>query len=125
MSARSPLMKAKTMGSDLKNPSRYGGRNCPSRSPIGDPPEALKDDEREAWHSFVAELPWLAASHRAILHLASILRAKVEGGIDGVNHLQVYSSTLSKLGATPADESRIGWHEDDEDDDEFFGKGAN
>ncbi|WP_156521665.1 hypothetical protein [Croceicoccus pelagius] len=56
------------------------------------------------------------------MHLAAILRAKVEGGIDGVNHLQVYSPTLSKLGATPADAARIAWSDDEDDADEFFGR---
>lgn len=73
-----------------------------------------------AWHEFVAELPWLNRSHRSIMHLACILRAKVESGIDGVNYLQVYSATLSKLGASPADESRISFSSDNEPD-EFFG----
>lgn len=122
MPARNPLMKAKATGADLKNPSRYAGHNSPDQSSIGEAPESLKPEEREAWERFVSELPWLAASHRAIVHLAAILRAKVEGGIDGVNHLQVYSATLSKLGATPADAARIAWSDDEDDADEFFGR---
>lgn len=120
--SRTPTAKAKTLGADIRNPARYASRNAPQVSPLGNPPEALNEAERKAWALFEAELPWLARSHRAIVHLACILRAKVEGGIDGINHLQVYSATLSKLGASPADESRIAWSEDEDDEDEFFGR---
>ncbi len=116
---RTPISKAHITGTATRNPGRYAGRNAPNLSALGEPPDVLNAAEREAWVLFEAELPWLHRSHRAIVHLACVLRAKIEAGIDGINHLQVYSATLSKLGATPADESRVGWHEDDDEDDWF------
>jgi hypothetical protein len=120
MTARTPTAKAKITGAANKNPSRYRGLNSPTLSAIGEPFECMGNAEQVAWHDFVAELPWLNRSHRAIVHLACILRCKVHGGSDGVNYLQVYSATLSKLGATPADASRVGYNQQDDEPDEFF-----
>ncbi|MGE0776457.1 MAG: hypothetical protein AB7L36_15660, partial [Sphingomonadaceae bacterium] len=89
---------------------------------IGDPPERLDAEQREAWEQFAAEIPWLNRSHRAIVELAARLRAKVTAGYDGINHFQVYSAILSKLGATPVDASRVFTGGPDESDpsDKFF-----
>ncbi len=123
--ARNPLAKAQIMGADRKNPQRYRGRNNPACSPIGDPSAFLNDDQRKAWDMFVAEIPWLTASDRPLLELATVLRAGFNAdAMTGINRLQVYSSVLSKLGATPVDRSRIGVTADEEDDplDGFFGR---
>lgn len=120
--ARNPLAKAQILGADRKNPQRYRGRNDPASSPIGEPSRFLSEAQREAWNSFVAEIPWLTASDRPLLELASVLRAGFTAdAMTGINRLQVYSAVLSKLGATPVDRSRIGFTGDEEDEhDEFF-----
>jgi hypothetical protein len=120
MTAKTPKTKADITGASLRNPSRYRGANSPTISAVGEPFEIMTEAEQIAWHNFTAELPWLNRAHRAILHLACILRVKVTSGSDGINYLQVYSAILSKLGASPADESRVGYGRDDDEPDEFF-----
>lgn len=116
--ARTPLAKAQIMAADRKNPQRYRGRNDPACSPIGEASRFLNDQQREAWQSFVAEIPWLTAADRPLLELASVLRAGFTADtMTGINRLQVYSSILSKLGATPVDRSRIGAPADDREDE--------
>jgi hypothetical protein len=121
--ARQPTAKARITGAAAKNPQRHRNRNNPAASPLGDPSPFLDQDQKEAWHKFLAEIPWLVAADRAMLEVASILRARfqAEGGYLGVNHIQVYSAILSKLGATPADRSRITPADDEPAEDEFFG----
>jgi hypothetical protein len=77
------------------------------------------------WNEFVAELPWLHSGHRVLLRMACRLSARMEGDDFGVSATQALSSILSKLGATPVDETKVahGGGEDDEDPAEgFFGR---
>ena len=106
---RIPGMKADITGSTLKNPARYKGRTIPGgTNAIGDPPETLDDAQAGAWHAFVRELPWLDSSHRALLHIASLLRARLHTDpAMGVNAMQTLSAILSKLGASPVDRSKV------------------
>ncbi len=126
MSHRTPKAKAAVSGAAMKNPARFTGRNEPSVAPLGEPSPLLKDDERDAWLRFSGELPWLVESDRALLEVASALRARIltRDGV-GINHLQVYSAILSKLAATPVDRSRVSVPVDEEDDDPdgFFSPG--
>lgn len=66
-------------------------------------------------------MPRLYVGHRALLRLVCKLAARMDGGELGVQASSVLSGLLSKLGATPADESRV-FHvaPDDDADDEFF-----
>ncbi len=119
--ARTPAGKARVTGADTRNPARHRGRNDPTVAPLGDASTYLDEPQRAAWEKFKGEIPWLVASDRALLEIACILRARFTTSPDiGVNNLQVYSAVLSKLGATPADRSRINTP-DEPDEDEFFG----
>jgi hypothetical protein len=83
----------------------------------------MSDAEQEAWHEFASELPWLNSSHRALLHLACRLRARLTTDPDmGVNAMQAYSSVLSKLAATPVDETKVSAPDGEDEDptDRFF-----
>jgi hypothetical protein len=70
----------------------------------------------------------LNSGHRVLLRLACQLSARLDtgdgkGGEMGVSAAQALSSVLSKLGATPVDETKVMHGGDDEDeDDEFFGR---
>ncbi len=117
-----PLV-ADVSGASAKNPQRHRGRHSAQSSALGDPPSSLTPAQRRAWVAFAAELPWLKGSHRALLRLACVLRARVESTPDiGVTALSAYSAILSKLGATPVDETRVGVPDADEADptDRFF-----
>jgi len=71
-------------------------------------PVCLALAQAAAWQDLVAELPLLNSSHCAVLQIAAVLRARLNGDPDmGVDAMQAYSAVLSKLGATPANESRV------------------
>ena len=80
--------------------------------------------EKKCWKELAGEMPWLNASHRILLRLTCHHAARLEGDGDlGVSASQALSSLLSKLGATPVDESRISYADDDEGDNDsrWFG----
>jgi hypothetical protein len=79
----------------------------------------MDDEEKAQWFEFVRDLPWLNSSHRVILRVACRLTVALDGDDFGVSKAQALSSILSKLGATPADESRVSMPQDDEPN-EFF-----
>jgi len=118
---RLPVAKAAVTGADAKNPSRHAGRTKPKGTrAIGEPYAKMTLDEQAQWHEFVRDLPWLNSSHRVILLMACKLTVDMDGDEFGVSKAQALSSILSKLGATPADESKVSGGGDDDEDDEFF-----
>jgi hypothetical protein len=119
---RLPVEKAKVTGAAVKNPGRHSDRKKPKGTrPIGEPYAAMSGAEQIQWHEFVRDLPWLNSSHRVLLRLACVLAASMDGADFGVSKAQALGSILSKLGATPADESKVTVPDGDEDEDEFFG----
>lgn len=119
---RLPVGKAEVTGAALKNPSRHADRRKPKGTrPIGEPYGSMSDAEKIQWHEFVGDLPWLNSSHRVILRLACRLASDMDGDDFGVSKAQALGSILSKLGATPADESKVSAPNDEGEDDEFFG----
>lgn len=119
---RLPPSKAGVSGAAAKNPSRYAGRRAPgSRRPIGEPFPTMTTAEAEVWRECAASMPWLSAAHRVLLRLVCKLAARMNEGELGVQASSVLSGLLSKLGATPVDESRV-FHADPDDDpdDAFF-----
>lgn len=117
---RLPAAKAKALGADVKDPARHADRVEPSGRPLGDAPTFLDEHGLKAWEGFKRELPWLMESDRAVMEVCSQVRGLILAGEDvGVTKLSMYQSMLSKLGATPADRTRISAPEQEEDD-EFF-----
>jgi hypothetical protein len=122
---RLPAQKAEVSGATLKNAGRHAGRKAPRTRPIGEPFARMTNDQRQAWDQFRDELPWLNNSHRALLEIACNVRARLASGDEvGINVLQTYSAILSKLAATPVDETRISANsaEDEDPADRFFGR---
>lgn len=120
---RLPAAKAEVAGAALINPERFRGRKSQSRPrPLGDPYARMTDPQKEAWDEFRAEMPWLNSTHRPLVRLACIWTAKMDEGDFGVSATQALSSILSKLGATPVDETKVNHGEDGDDDpaDAFF-----
>jgi hypothetical protein len=119
---RLPVDKAKALGSDIAHPGRHASRSKPRGTRhIGEPYKTMSDGEQEQWHEFVRDLPWLNSSHRVVLKLACRLTCQMDDGDFGVSKAQALGSILSKLGATPADESKVSAPDDEEEADEFFG----
>lgn len=84
----------------------------------------MTDAEIAYWEELVRELPWLHSGHRLLLRMACRLSARLDEGDVGVEAMKALSSLLSKLGATPVDESKVNHGGDEEEDpaDEFFGR---
>lgn len=125
MSNRLPAQKAEISGAAIKNAGRFKDRKAPKARPIGEPFARMSDAQKEAWDQFRDELPWLNSTHRALLEVASNVRARLSGGdAVGINVLQTYSAILSKLAATPVDETKVNHGDEGEDDpsDKFFGR---
>lgn len=119
---RTPLKKAEVAGRTQVNPGRYRGRSSPAGTgPIGEPYANMTEPQKVHWREFAIDLPWLNSSHRVLLRLACHLAARLDGDVEmGVAAIQALSAILSKLGATPVDESRVSWPDEDEDEDEKF-----
>jgi hypothetical protein len=121
---RLPAAKADVSGAAIKNPQRHKARNVPkgTRS-LGQPYARMTPGQAEAWEEFREELPWLNSAHRALLQLACVLRDRLNNDPEmGVNALSAYSSILSKLAATPVDETKVGTPDGEDEDpaDQFF-----
>jgi hypothetical protein len=122
---RLPQAKAEVSGAIIKDAGRFADRQGPKRPrPLGDAYLKMTDAQKEAWEEYRAELPWLNSSHRPLLRLACIWTAKMDDAEFGVSATQALSSILSKLGATPVDETKVNHGDEAEDDpsDRFFGR---
>ena len=85
----------------------------------------MTDAQKAVWSEMVGDMPWLNSSHRVLLRLACYHAARLdEGGDFGVSATQALSSILSKLGATPVDETKVNHGDGDDEDpaDEYFGR---
>jgi hypothetical protein len=120
---RLPALKAEVSGATVKNPQRFADRSGVRRArPIGEPYKTMSDREIEQWHEFVRDLPWLNSSHRVLLKLACRLTCQMDDGDFGVSKALALGSILSKLAATPVDETKVSAPDDDEDSpaDKYF-----
>ena len=122
---RLPAAKAEAAGAALKNPGRFKDRKVPAKvRPIGKPYAGMTPEQVKVWNESVENMPWLHAGHRLLLRQVCILAARMETDPDmGVSALQALGAALSKLGATPTDETKVNHGDGDETDpsDEFFG----
>jgi hypothetical protein len=116
-----PVDVAKVTGATVKHPGRHADRKKPSGTrPLGEPYVKMTADEKAQWHEFARDLPWLNSSHRVLLRVACRLTVDLDGADFGVSKAQALSSILSKLGATPVDESKVASPADDNSGNEFF-----
>jgi len=74
---------------------------------IGTPYKGVIAAQVTVWKECVSNIPWLNAAHRLLLRQICILGARMETGQDAsVSSTHALSAMLSKLGATPTDESK-------------------
>lgn len=119
-----PHAVAITTGAAAKNPARYRQKALKRiASGLGSPPSYLSPPEIEAWCAFQVEMPWLTASDRTLVAIASKLRARMvadpEMGVKAMTQLRL---CLSAMGGTPADRQKVASSGDGEGDpvDEFL-----
>lgn len=118
---RIPAAKAAVTGAVIANPGRHAARKEPTTKPLGEPTSFLDEHGKTAWEGFKRELPWLMESDRAVIEVCAQVRGLLLAGEDvGVTKLSMYQSMLSKLGATPADRTKVSAPADDDDGNEFF-----
>ena len=121
---RTPTDKAEVSGSASRNPGRFKDRSRPSGTrPLGDPYARMTDEQKACWEEIQANCPWLHSAHRPLVRMASMWMAKLDENQEfGVNATNALSSLLSKLVATPSDESKVNHAGDGDEDpsDEFF-----
>lgn len=115
---RKSLSHLRASGTYHKNPGRYSGWNEPIEEALGDPSEWLSKAATDAWLDMVPSMPWLRRSHRFIMEIASILTSKMAAGELGVPGMNLLRIVMGKLGATPADFSRIDWTPPATDDED-------
>ena len=114
---RTPLALARLSGSIRQHPGRFRGRSDPQSAPLGEPPEWMSDPQRAAWHMFRCEIPWLMESDRALVEIASYLRARVRAGEEvGTPLLNLLRLCMAQMGATPADRSKVAIPDEPDDD---------
>ena len=120
---RTPKAIARITGQADKHPERFNERVDPPVGAIGPAPKTLGPIERAAWNSFATEMPWLCASDKWIVGLASQLSARTHEADCPIGIYAQLRLCLSSMGGTPADRSRVQWliHDPDEDPvDEFL-----
>jgi hypothetical protein len=77
---RIPRSRAIIEGRIDINPGRYNRKEPKVGDPLGDPPKWASEAQAKAWGGFQSELPWLNRSHRCLVEIASIVRARFESG---------------------------------------------
>lgn len=117
---RLPQSKAEVSGAAAKNAGRFEGRRTSkSTRGIGAPYATMGEYECLAWDQVVSEATWLNSSHRQMLRIACSVIARIEKGEEvGVSAMQMLSSILSKMGMSPADETKV-FHTDQDVKDEL------
>lgn len=119
---RIPRAKAAVEGRDKKDPQRFKNRKEPTAPDVlGDPPEWMGGEQRSVWKVFQREIPWLNASHRGLVEIATIIRARLTAGEEvGIQALNLLRQCLGQMGATPSDSSKVSLPDDDEEADDIL-----
>jgi hypothetical protein len=114
---RIPVELARATGRAKKDPGRFAGRANPRTGRLGKASSWMSAEQAAAWDLFRAEFPWLQASDRALVEIATILRARLLAGEDigtaGVNQLRL---CVGMMGGTPADRAKVTMVEEPEAD---------
>ena len=120
---RVPKAKVEVTGPLARNPARFRNRREPKVQSLGRAPLWMDASQQEVWTQFAHALPWLNASHRALLGIAVGIRARLIAcePVD-VQALNLLRLCLGAMGGTPADASRVTMPADDEEDpaDAYF-----
>ncbi|MET4804600.1 hypothetical protein [Bradyrhizobium sp. LB11.1] len=118
---RIPKARALIEGRDLVHPERHRNRNEPTAQPLGKPPKWMTPEQSAVWRTFEGEAPWLNYSHRGLIEIASVVRARLAAGEDvGVQAMGLLRLCLGSMGLTPADASKVSWGAEESEDDDLL-----
>lgn len=116
---RVPKAKADVSGQAAKNPQRFKSRKEPESGALGDPPAWMSTFQCAIWMQFAREMPWLNASHRALVEIAVTVRSRLVAKEDvGVQALNLLRQCLGQMGGTPADASKVTMPDAEEEDED-------
>ena len=111
---KTPLSKAVLTGAAAKNPQRFRDRSEPKTSgqPIGKAPKHLGKTASTVWRELAGDLGWLEREDRVALELTSVALGQVRdclalGEPVTASLLAAANTALGKLGACPADRSKV------------------
>ena len=120
---KTPLAKARLTGADKANPQRYRDRKEPATQgkPVGNPPAYMDKEAATAWRELARTLGWLEIEDRPAVESAAIAIGQVRtlhkaGEVVTGALLSAMNTALGKLGASPADRSKVHVADDDEAD---------
>jgi hypothetical protein len=83
----------------------------------------MSKEQATAWHTFSSEAPWLNYSHRALVEIACVVRARLASGGDvGAGALNLLRQCLGQMGATPS--SNVMALDPADEDDALFNRPA-
>ncbi len=123
---KTPLAKARLTGADRKHPDRFRARSEPKTSgaEIGKPPTYLDKEARAVWQELARDLGWLVREDRFALETACLAIAQVRAmhrKCEPITAalLSAMNASLGKLGASPADRSKVQAAPPEDDDDPF------
>jgi hypothetical protein len=120
---RLPAEVATVTGADKRSPGRFEGRSAPVVKSLGPAPKRFLPEQIVIWESFNEDFPWLGRSDRRVVELAVRLQFMIEILAEcPVSVFVQMRMCLSSMGGTPADRSKVGAKEEDEEDpaDEFL-----
>lgn len=123
---RTPLAKAKLTGADAKHPDRFRDRSEPVTKgrPVGNPPGYMNKEAATAWRELARTLGWLEVEDRGAVEVAALAIGQVRtmhkvGEPVTAALFSAMNTALGKLGATPADRSKVSTGAPEDDDDPF------
>ena len=120
---RLPQDVAKITGAVAKNAGRFEGRSSPKVRSLGPAPKKFNEEQKRIWDEFNDDYPWLGRSDRQIVGIACRLQYMVETEVEvPVAVFTQLRMTLSAMGGTPVDRSKVGAPDEPDKDpaDEYF-----
>lgn len=123
---RNSIAKARLTGALAKDPQRYRDRKEPpvSGRPLGPAPKHLKGNAQAVWQEMAGALGWLQHEDRAALEVAAVAIGQIRdtlaaGEPCAASLLSAANSALGRLGASPADRSKVSAAPSEPQDDPF------
>lgn len=106
---RKPTRVLKLNGAFERNPKRGKEREHEPEvtDPLGDPPQSFDEAQRSRWQELAAWCPWLTIVDRPAVEIVCRLWMKMRANEAKTADYGVLMNTLSRLGMTPVDRSKV------------------